>query len=691
MRPLALLPATLLAACSATPLPTQGWLSDADVDAPPLLQSDALRGRVARVDVPFVDGAGTPAAFETASVRTLPLFQDLVLEAELDHLTQSGGATVWTGHIAGWPEHEVVLSRTRDGHVSGFVRAPEALVRLRPLGPGRVVVEEVATRLGDADLQPRVPLGLPVGDAASWDPSAADAGSPVIDVLVVSTTLTSSTLGGESGVRSAAEALVAQANKGYADSGLDVRLRLAGVHLSTWDEDGFAWSDTLYGLMDEDDGLLDDVPPAREAVGADVVSVLVDGDGGACGLGFLMSPARPAFEAAAYSAVDLRCAGPNLSFTHEIGHNLGLQHDRDNAGSTPATDHAYGYQDPDATFRTVMAYDCEGARCPRLNLWSNPDHAVDGAPAGVAIASEDAAHNVASIGITAPVVAGFRDPVNETEAEAATLIAPASGSVVSGSTVAVAWTDVSADSYVITVGSTPGGADLARVDAGSATSTVVSGLPTDGSTLHTTLWSTFGDESVTSAGTWVAAAPPPKVASLDSPTPGSMLDGTRVTFAWDDVGADGYALVLGSSRFGSDLGTFATSATELSVSGLPDDGRTLWVSLYSQDGSRWRSETVTYKAFDADLDLLAPAHVLEPAPGGTLSTRTLTFRWTDPGASAYALTLWSGETEVYHEIVSGTAATVELPSTVPAGPLTVRLATQLGGRWFSREYSYVLE
>lgn len=694
MRPLTLTSAVWLAACSAS-LPEVGpdaWLADTGVD--PVPASDATRARTARVRTPFVDGAFTPAALHTSPERVLPLFEDLVIDATLDHVSVTDRYTTWVGHVTGWPEHEVVLHRTRGGLVSGIVRAPEATVRLRPDGPGQVIVEEVGLRIGDVDAEPVLPTHLPVFDAVPWsgpEETGFD-GAPIIDVLIAATDPVGANLGGEEALESTAQALIAQANKGYADSGMATRLRLAGVHVSDWDEDGFAWVEALGSLAAPTDGTLDDVLEARDEIGADVVSLLVDGDGGACGLAYLMSPARPSFAAAAVSLVDARCASSNLSFTHEIGHNLGLHHDRANAVGTPATPTAYGYRDPDAAFRTVMAYDCAGEGCPRLNLWSTPDVEVEGAPAGVPASREDAAHNVLAVSLTGSVVAAFRDPPADPEPNAAaSIVTPASGSTLTGSTVAVVWEDVGADAYTLTIGSEEGGADLARIDVEEANYTVVPGLPTDGRTLHATLWSDFDGELVSTTTTWTAMRSPPAVASLITPTPSTLLGDTTVRFAWEDVDADGYALVLGSGRFGSDLGSFTTTSTELTISGLPDDGRTIWASLHTQTGGVWRSETVTYQAFDRDMDAREPAHLLEPAPGSTLRGATLGLRWTDPRAERYALTLWSGETDVYHEIVRGTAAEVALPPSVPPGPLTIRLATDFDGRWFARSYDFTLE
>lgn len=690
MRPLPLMSSVLLAACSAG-VPTEGWLADADVVG--TFAADAVRVRSARVDTPFVEGAFTPAAFVTPRERSLPLFEDLNLDVVMDDVMVTTDQTTWTGHLHGWPDHEVIWTRSRSGMVSGFARTPEALVRIRPHAPNVVLIEEVAVRIGDVDPEPLIPHDLPALDVPAFD---GESSSPIIDVLVAASDPVVDDLGGSAGLATSAAALIAQANKGYADSGISARLRLAGTHSSPWDETGFDWATDLARLATDEDGVMDDVIDARDAAGADVVAMLVDGDGGACGLGYLMSPARPAFARAAYSMTDAGCAASNLSFAHEIGHNLGLHHDRDHAVGTPATDTAYGYQDPDGDFRTVMAYDCSGRGCPRLNLWSSPDVLVDSVPAGVAASSSRSAHNVLALSLTGSVVEAFRDPPEEEEEEeeavyeAASILAPTAGTTLAGATVAVVWEDVEALSHTLTIGSSQGGADLANLEIEGTHYAVVAGLPTDGRSLYVTLWSDHGDALLSTETTWTAARPPAQMATLTSPSAGSLSD-TTARFAWQDVGADSYALVLGSSRFGSDLGTFSTVATELEVSGLPDDGRQLWATLHTRTGDAWRSSTHTFQAFDADPGAFAPASMLEPAEGATLRSRNLTFRWSDAGATAYAITVWSGSTEVYHATTTATSESLSLSPSVDSGPLTVRLATQHNGQWFSRETRYVLD
>ncbi len=86
-------------------------------------------------------------------------------------------------------------------------------------------------------------------------------------------------------------------------------------------------------------------------------------------------------------------------------------------------------------------------------------------------------------------------------------------------------------------------------------------------------------------------------AAIISPPPGSVLPGDAVTFVWNDVGADQYALDIGSTPGGVDiysenLGT----RTQSEVAGLPTDGRTLYVRLWTVWGEQWNYTDYTYTA-----------------------------------------------------------------------------------------------
>lgn len=103
------------------------------------------------------------------------------------------------------------------------------------------------------------------------------------------------------------------------------------------------------------------------------------------------------------------------------------------------------------------------------------------------------------------------------------------------------------------VGTSVGGSELYAASQGTSTSGTVSGLPTDGRTLHVRLSSRIGFDLVHRDYTYTAAsAATPAV--LTSPAPGSTLAGAAVTFSWTTgSGVSQYYLYVGSSFGAADL------------------------------------------------------------------------------------------------------------------------------------------
>ena len=183
------------------------------------------------------------------------------------------------------------------------------------------------------------------------------------------------------------------------------QLNLVHAEEIAYDEFG-TYGGHLNRLTDPADGVMDAVHTLRDQHGADMVALLVD-DGEFCGIAWLMQNLLPSFEQYAFSVTTWFCAAGNLTFPHELGHNMGCQHDRDNAGSSPVFAYSYGYQDPDELFRTVMAYNCPGG-CPRIQHLSNPGVLYLGQPTGIPTNEPDSAHNALTINQTAFTVANFR-------------------------------------------------------------------------------------------------------------------------------------------------------------------------------------------------------------------------------------------------------------------------------------------
>jgi hypothetical protein len=137
----------------------------------------------------------------------------------------------------------------------------------------------------------------------------------------------------------------------------------------------------------------------RRASAADV-GVLVDNDASACGLASgIGSTAATAFAVAYWD-----CITGYYSFAHEIGHLQSARHDPATDSSTSPYAYGHGYRAPDSNWRTIMAYNCTGAGCPRINHWSNPAKTYGGLPMG----TYDKSHNQRVLVETKATVAGFR-------------------------------------------------------------------------------------------------------------------------------------------------------------------------------------------------------------------------------------------------------------------------------------------
>jgi hypothetical protein len=185
----------------------------------------------------------------------------------------------------------------------------------------------------------------------------------------------------EASIRSLIDLAITETNTAYSLSGVKVVLNL--VHA--------AYDD--YGETDNMSTTLNDlqarpsVQALREAYGADVVAMIV-GRGGYCGTAY-GGPLKDWM----YSVSHYGCATGYYTFGHELGHNLGLTHDRGSKNQCNNTDYGFGYRDPQAEFRSILSYWCdanqctgnplpEGAPCTRVQRFSNTYSLYNGKPIG---------------------------------------------------------------------------------------------------------------------------------------------------------------------------------------------------------------------------------------------------------------------------------------------------------------------
>ncbi len=220
----------------------------------------------------------------------------------------------------------------------------------------------------------------------------------VIDVMIVYTAEARQGWGGTNQILALTQNCINTSNSAYANSDIGpLVLNLVHTEEVNYSETGSASTD-LGRLQGTNDGFIDNVHQLRDTHAADLVAMLVDSFN-ACGIGYL----SPFTAANGFTVTDTGCAVGNLSFPHEIGHNMGATHDRDNAGGAVYS-YAYGHRwngTNGQLYRSVMAYS-PGSRVP---YFSNPDINYQGTPTGVNN-SED---NARCHDNTRESVANFRD------------------------------------------------------------------------------------------------------------------------------------------------------------------------------------------------------------------------------------------------------------------------------------------
>jgi hypothetical protein len=87
---------------------------------------------------------------------------------------------------------------------------------------------------------------------------------------------------------------------------------------------------------------------------------------------------------------------------------------------------------------------------------------------------------------------------------------------------------------------------------------------------------------------------------MQSPAPGSTLPGATVTFSWDGGSNVGeYWLQVGGTLFGYELFSQPGAGLSQTVAGLPTDGQTLYVKLWSNIAGAWLLTDYTYTAATA--------------------------------------------------------------------------------------------
>ncbi|MDZ7638989.1 MAG: zinc-dependent metalloprotease family protein [Bryobacterales bacterium] len=242
---------------------------------------------------------------------------------------------------------------------------------------------------------PRFGKGFNLAEFANAAP-----GDSIVDVLIAYTVRSRDARGGTAGMLAHLNQVIAESNTGLANSNVKMSFRLVHAEEVAWDDTlgTMSYSAALNALRSSSDGQMDSLHSLRDQYGADVVSLFVNppppGSGSfTVGLAYMLTNSPTNFAGFAFSIVHQGYAGgSSLTFPHEIGHNLGLNHDAAHSTGGGLYADSLGYQQQTLTpkFYTVMAYSSSCDGCTAINYFSNPNVSYSGIPVGISGSADSA-------------------------------------------------------------------------------------------------------------------------------------------------------------------------------------------------------------------------------------------------------------------------------------------------------------
>ena len=344
-------------------------------------------GQIAQITNPPIDpkdpATGKPT---TPQTLVLNLFDDVVFTGIVEHVEPTASGHALWGSIEG-VEFGAMTLVVNGKVVVGTVRTLGAVYTIRTAGDGKYVIRQI-------DESSLPPLGEPLEDSLSprdprteSDDVAPDDGS-VIDLMVMYTPLAKHHEGGRAAIEALIDLFVTETNQALAKSGVIHRINLVLRDEVDYIEKGGDFLTDIYRFQGDSDGYMDHVHELRDMYAADLVHLVV-GRSGVGGRAYIAYDESVAFGLTAAYRKD-------LAFPHEIGHNMGLHHDRYEVG-VPLTGSNYGYVNQQAfepgapesaRWNTIMAYpnqcsDVLDSWCAWLPYFSNPDKTYKGDPMGV--------------------------------------------------------------------------------------------------------------------------------------------------------------------------------------------------------------------------------------------------------------------------------------------------------------------
>lgn len=361
----------------------------------------------ARFDTAALFEANQPGALfelQVAADRALVLVHERVIAG-------ADGARTWVGRVrdpAGGATEKIAYITEASGHVYATVSTSDTIFNVVGRNGEPATIRDLSARgyrrtlpFGRDFLIPPVlvPREIESNQLSRDQQKVLPTPQTTIDLMVVYTAAFVTRHG--AGVAARLNSLVAQANDSYLRSDVAITLRLVRSEPTAYVNNNL----NTTALDAFTNGLAEFAPIAatRTAVGADLMVLLRPFDNAnhsGCGVAWVGGFAQSGFDSRyGYAVVsegsDLAGSGfycPETSFQHEMGHNMGLMHDRatvklQNNGAIEygSTDYAFGYIIPTTSVGDIMSYAGAGVNC-----FSSPTVFRQGSACNVTPATGDA-------------------------------------------------------------------------------------------------------------------------------------------------------------------------------------------------------------------------------------------------------------------------------------------------------------
>jgi hypothetical protein len=380
-----------------------------------------VKGALRQRPVEINPALGQPDGVGLGDRLWMTPFADKSYLAVVDRVEMDvNGVLAVRGRVKGRDFGYVLLS-SRGGYTLGSLSIPEQDLEFDILpvtDTGEHLVLEVSSRNRDF-LEDAPPLEPTAEESEAWlGPQSRSASSALfaearLDIMVVYTPAARDWAASRGGIDLIINQDIQNSVLSLQNSGLNVTQRLVHSALISYQENGDSGVD-LQRLRDTNDGFMDDIHKWRNTHGADLVQLmaLVSDVGG---ISYLLNrtSGNPSY---AFSLVRVQQSGWSLTSIHEIGHNLGCHHrkDQDIQPGPGLFSYSAGWRwigNDGNRYCSIMSYqeEWDGNIVIRVPYFSSPLFTYMGAAVGDALNAD----NARTISQTGPIVGAYRKKQNQ--------------------------------------------------------------------------------------------------------------------------------------------------------------------------------------------------------------------------------------------------------------------------------------